>query len=68
VNRTVRRAARELWAVIGSLPLLMLLIGLLSYSEVVDDGWPWWLPVVLFVNVIWVGVVFGWLRKTRRQR
>lgn len=59
--------ATELRAALRSLPVMLLILGMLSYRIVHDDGQPWWLPIALFVAAVGIGWFLGW-RKARKPR
>lgn len=64
---TLRRIAAEIRRSYSSVPFLILMIGMLSYRTVRNDGWPWWLPVILIVVSATAGVLLG-LHKARARR
>lgn len=67
---TLRLIDTEFRTAMNSLPVKLLIVGLLSYRVVHDDGWPWWLPVALFLTAVSSGWLLGWhkARQVRRNR
>lgn len=63
---TLRRIAVEVGRFLDGRPFLLLVIGLLSYYQVHDDNWPWWLPILLFLAATGTGALLGW-RKARKR-
>jgi hypothetical protein len=74
VNRLRRIAAEviptlaEVGRIIDGRPFLLLVIGMLSYYQVHDDNWPWWLPVLLFLAATSTGALLGWRKARKRNR
>lgn len=62
------RLLRALNSALASGPVALFVFGYFSYHFVVDDGWPWWAPVLLFVAAIGAGVLEGWRQARRRKR
>lgn len=66
----LRLVASDVRAHFSSLPMLLLINGLVSYRVVQDDGWPWWLPIALTATAVGSGWLLGWRKahKIRKRR
>jgi hypothetical protein len=65
---TLRRVATQIGKTLDGGPFLLLVIGMLSYRQVHDDHWPWWLPIALFLAAAGTGVLLGWRKARKRKR
>src|SRR5690348_1050951 len=64
----LRRIVADVGRFLDGRPFLLLVIGMLSYYQVHDDNWPWWLPIILFLAASGTGAFLGWRKARKRSK
>jgi CHASE2 domain-containing sensor protein len=66
----LRAIAAEVLRSFRTLPVLLVMSAMVDYRVVHDDGWPWWLPIILTAAAVAAGALLAWhkIRRVRKGR